>query len=145
MVMEIIGNSMETNEITESNQLIAEFMLPAIYQPSCAGTGDSCFSFEVYYSEENAKQDYPDSAILKYSYDDIEEPTFVDDLLYDKSWDWLMPVVRKIVEYCCNEDEDAFLSDEYTSILTVIPLATIEDAFRVVVEFIKWYNENKKS
>jgi uncharacterized protein CbrC (UPF0167 family) len=65
----------------------------------------------------------------------------LDKLEFHTSWDWLMPVVRKIAEISCNEDEDAFLSDEYTSILDIVPLAIIEDAYRVVVEFIKWYNE----
>ena len=58
------------------------------------------------------------------------------------SWDWLMPVVRKIVELCCDQNnDDLFLSDHYTSILETIPLALIDDAYKVVVEFIEWYNE----
>jgi hypothetical protein len=67
----------------------------------------------------------------------------LDKLEFHTSWDWLMPVVRKIVEISCNENEDAFLSDEYTSILETTPLAIIEDTYKAVVEFIKWYNENK--
>jgi len=66
-----------------------------------------------------------------------------DELYFDTSWDWLMPVVRKIIEICCNDDVDSFLSDEYTSILETIPLAIIEDSHKVVVEFIKFYNQNK--
>lgn len=67
-----------------------------------------------------------------------------DQLLFHSSWDWLMPVVKKIVELCCDEgNDDLFLSDQYTSILDTISIAVIEDAYKVVVEFIKWYNENK--
>jgi len=65
---------------------------------------------------------------------------WVDELRFHSSWDWLMPVVRKIVEYCINESDDAFMSDEYTSILETVSLAVIEDSFKVVVEFIKCYN-----
>jgi len=64
-------------------------------------------------------------------------------LFFNTSWDWLMPVVRQIIEICCNDDVDSFLSDEYTSILETIPLAIIEDSHKVVVEFINFYNENK--
>lgn len=66
-----------------------------------------------------------------------------EDLKFHSSWDWLMPVVRKIVEYCCNESEEAFMSDQYTAVLETVSLAVIEDAWKVVVEFIQWYNENK--
>ena len=66
-----------------------------------------------------------------------------EDMKFNASWDWLMPVVRKIVEVSCDEDENAFLSDQYTSILETVPLAIIEDAYKVVVEFIEWHNKQK--
>jgi hypothetical protein len=66
-------------------------------------------------------------------------------LKYHTSWDWLMPVVRKIVELCCDQDNDyLFESDHYTSILDTVPVAIIEDVHKVVVEFIQWYNEQSK-
>jgi hypothetical protein len=64
-----------------------------------------------------------------------------DELEYHTSWDWLMPVVRKIVTYCIVENDDAFMSDEYTSVLETVPFAIIEDAWKVVVEFIQYYNK----
>jgi hypothetical protein len=71
------------------------------------------------------------------------------NLKFDISWDWLMPVVRKIVELCIDNasvetEDDLFMSDYYTSILDTVPLAVIEDAFRVVAEFIEWYNSIDK-
>lgn len=80
----------------------------------------------------------------------FEQGYMLSELQYHTSWEWLMPVVRKIertvrwLEISCNEDEDAFLSDEYTSILETVPLAIIEDAYKAVVEFIKWYNDQNK-
>ena len=69
---------------------------------------------------------------------------FIGESLPTKiGWQHFMPVVRKIVELSCNEDEECFISDEYTSVLETIPLAVIEDSYKVVVEFIKWYNKNK--
>lgn len=85
-------------------------------------------------------------------FNDETQPWYCDGLscgLYEhsksfhSSWDWLMPVVRKIVEYCTNENEEAFMSDQYSSILDTIPLAVIEDAWKVVVEFIEYYNTLK--
>jgi hypothetical protein len=65
------------------------------------------------------------------------------ELLFHYSWDWLMPVVRKIVEICI-DDGELFESPYYTSILETIPLAIIEDSHKVVVEFINYYNKNKE-
>tara|TARA_R110002126_G_scaffold233844_2_gene378001 strand:- start:41 stop:460 length:420 start_codon:yes stop_codon:yes gene_type:complete len=66
------------------------------------------------------------------------------DLQYHTSWDWLMPVVRKIVDICCNDDDDnLFLSDEYTSILDTVSCAVIQDSHKVVVEFIQDYNKGE--
>ena len=63
-------------------------------------------------------------------------------MTYHESWDELMPVVRKIVHICCNDNEDdLFESDEYTSILETIPLAIMEDAYKVVIEFIDYFTK----
>ena len=70
---------------------------------------------------------------------------FTEYSKYHTSWDWLMPVVRKIVEISCDETDkcDVFMSNEYNSILDTIPLAIIEDSYKVVIEFIKYYNTIK--
>lgn len=65
------------------------------------------------------------------------------ELSYNLSWEWLMPVVRRIVTICCNENDEAFESDEYTSILDVTPLAIKTETYRAVVEFINYYNKIK--
>jgi hypothetical protein len=111
---------MTEEEILEENKLIAHFMG---YKPF--DNGDKRYSSNDWYCGEN---------IIYAQY---------KDLGYDRSWDWLMPVVRKIVDYCINKDEDAFVSDEYNSILDTIPLAVIEDSHKVVVEFIKYYNNEQ--
>lgn len=75
---------------------------------------------------------------------DLKKAGCVESMHYHDSWDWLMPVVRKIVEICI-ENDDLFLSDQYTSILETVPLAIIEDTYKVVVEFLKFYNEDKNN
>lgn len=58
-----------------------DVQLPKMYQPKDAGTGDSCFSFEVWHHKENAQKDYPNSEIIEYNWGDIENPTFIDQPL----------------------------------------------------------------
>lgn len=66
------------------------------------------------------------------------------DLRYHDQWNWLMPVVRKIVELCCDLDnQELFFSDQYTSIIDTVSMAVIEDSYKVVIEFIVWYNAYK--
>jgi len=105
-------------EILEGNNLIAEFM----------GYNVEFVNDERYFT-----------------LDDMLESLSDEELQYHSSWDWLMPVVRKIVLLCIKDDEEdgLFLSQYYDSILDKIPLAVIEDSYKVVVEFIKYYNKEK--
>jgi len=64
----------------------------------------------------------------------------IDDILskyckYHSSWDWLMPVVEKIIY---NYDESKSLD-----IMRELSYAKIESVYQSVIEFIKWYNQNK--
>ena len=69
----------------------------------------------------------------------IQPFVYAEELRFDVDWNWLMPVVRKCVEVAL-EDDELFLSDEYTSLLDTVPLAIMEDTYKVVVEFINKYN-----
>lgn len=53
-------------------------------------------------------------------------------LKYHKSWDWLMPVIDKILS---SEERR-----EYESVITIYP-KSIEKTYNEVVNFIKWYNK----
>ena len=63
-------------------------------------------------------------------------------LKYHKSWDWLMPVIDKILS-----SEEYF---EYKKTLNIytsgvfVNTKFIEVSFNSVVEFIKWYNLKNK-
>ena len=61
---------------------------------------------------------------------------------YKSDWNWLMGVVRRVVEHCL-EDDGLFLSDQYSSILDTVSLANIEDSYNVVLDFIEYYNRLK--
>ena len=69
-----------------------------------------------------------------------------NDLKFHCSWDWLMPVIQKIiktigyksVEYCTTEEWY-----NYTNIARMYIGIDIQHAHYYVVEFIYWYNKNK--
>ena len=94
-----------------NNKLIAEFMGLSIKEGVCYYTdADDMFPMGI----------------------EVEEPY----LPYDKSWDWLMPVVEK----CLDVSNDDNIEDFY-SIQNVVP--NIEATYQAVVEFIKEYNDER--
>lgn len=65
-------------------------------------------------------------------------------LQYHKSWDWLMPVIDKIRsmnEYSGFVDHTSSIVDEGG---VYINTKFIENTWKDVVEFIKWYSNEKK-
>jgi len=75
-------------------------------------------------------------------YDDVENlhpPTAVDKLKYHTSWEWLMPAYKK-----CMTSKQLRGDDDYRTILIdAVIAADIKELYTAVVEFIKWYNQNK--
>ncbi len=84
---------------------------------------------------------------------------FVEGYLkYDKSWEWLMPVIEKIRDVDCVDWIETYSEKkcvEQFSIYTdtdepnapkfrVSTERMIESAFDCVVQFITWYNEKNK-
>ena len=72
---------------------------------------------------------------------------------YHKSWDWLMPIVEKIEKMVNNVTIDQKYSLIYTGFMFNDKQdfqwqenkgSKLENTYNVVVEFILWYNENKK-
>ena len=104
---------------TENNKLIAEFMgLEIIYRPYSNGF--------VELSET--------------------ELCDVDDLKYHTSWDWLMPVVEKAFCVACNKDMEGIMGadNHRQNIIDEHLMFNKIGTYEAVVEFIKWYNENKE-
>ncbi len=118
-------------ETTEKNKLIAEFME---FQKTNIGWYDSEDSLSLSYTNDN---------------------TF-DTLLFDKSWDWLMPVVEKINHLTDDNDkflynftitgswcEVAYTNGEGDFINNEHGGTFVEMIYLTVVEFIKQYNDGK--
>ncbi len=61
----------------------------------------------------------------------------VDDLKYHTSWDWLIPVVREILTRI---DIDSIEYETHNLEYETLD-ADIKGAYKQVVEFIEWYNE----
>lgn len=123
----------EEKEIIEDNKLIAEFMeykfdgiefiipehtiiIPFDCQPK-KSTSLHCFTTTIYKPK---------------------------DLKFHSSWDWLIPVIKKIREIInvkLNIDSFEEIKEQK---LTLNPYDyDIEQVYKAVVEFIKWYNQNK--
>jgi len=73
-----------------------------------------------------------------------------NELKLQKSWDWLMPVVEKII----NKTSLAFHPKQYLEhaedkakeqIFEAMSTIDIDNVYKAVVEFIKWYNKQKLS
>lgn len=106
-------------KILESNKLIAEFMgIKTITQEELEKQ-----------LRENRKNGF------------IHTPNAytLEELKHHNSWDWLMPVINSIYNMDIDEQENNIIGDITHSLVDINILSTYEN----VVEFIKWYNENK--
>lgn len=127
------------NEILKNNKLIAEFM-----------------EFEKYHIKDK-NDGY--LVVLKKGYIPME--TCVAKLQFHSSWDWLMPVVEKIEDLDYNELVSHTYSIEITgngstAYKNICPKGESNIIYRfnlrnnrlkctwiVIIEFIKWYNNQK--
>ena len=73
--------------------------------------------------------------IMHDGYSEYELPSneIVQHLQYHTSWDWLMPVVDK----CYQEHMSKHIAD-------AVMTCDIDEAYKVVVEFIKQYNDERQ-
>ena len=128
---------MKTKDITENNKLTAEFigMKPSKIFGKYSISKDHC----------TCNEDTPDKAMNG----------FASIAKYNTSWDWLMPVVEEIEKLIFNDDiyyEVRQLGGTIVSIMSsdgdeLIYIdnedSRLKSAYRAVVEFIKWYNEER--
>lgn len=115
---------------TENNKLIAEFMglRPVLVKPDVYAYSDLPFF--------STTADSPEKIM----------DTVANYAKYNVSWDWLMPVVIKCFEkYDEVYSTNVFNSENHQFKLNDALLETnINSLYKVVVDFIKWYNEQQK-
>lgn len=132
---------MTLEQIKEGNKLIAEFMGYQILHKK--------YEYLNFNSSNESYWDITEGDIVcdenGNEVDALDNYPFysLEDLPFHSSWDWLMPVVSKCSKtkgfydtkfqtYCKGalffEDLDLY--------------SPIDDIYKAVVEFIKWYNEN---
>jgi len=81
----------------------------------------------------------------------------VEQLKYDESWDWLMPVIEKIETMSMTRGRHFYLHMDAAFVqirvdrVNLQPLAKwgatnnkMQAVYNAVVEFIEWYAKNKK-
>ena len=127
----------------DKNKLIADFMglIPIDNQDELSWY---YVEDEVYFNND-------------FRYNNQIEYTTSDMLPYKESWDWLMPVVEKI-QHLDNEFEvnvnfkieltgavELYINHKRVFGMTAFEVGTLIDAvYEAIIEFIKWYNKNKK-
>ena len=146
---------------TESNKLIAEFMgMPKqIIKDGRSGHKQLVFGLGV---ESDLAQKFHIGEYSTKSFvddgDNIYYALFCTELEYHSSWDWLMPVVEKIESIKTEEGGYSVQIEDNECIIFTsqhqrelghglieynTPQAKLMATYKAVVEFIKWYNENK--
>lgn len=75
-----------------------------------------------------------------YECDDFKLPT--DELRYHTSWNWLMPVVEKILEIV--DEETREINSEGLAIFELAIGTPISEVYKAAVEFIKFYNSQNQ-
>jgi len=115
----------------EANKLIAEFM----NLETQAATGrieDNCFKYDV---EKFLN--------LKTKSWDTVTCVFPSEFRFDEEWNWIMPVVNQIAWRWTYLDEDEE-PECYRLLFLAVTNVEIESVYIHAVEFIEWYNKNKK-
>jgi hypothetical protein len=97
---------------------------------------------------------YDNEEVLKLPY--TSDNTF-DELLFHKSWDWLIPVVEEIglrrfsdkrlmgivTMYSTNRTAiQCYKNEELIQTIDEMDVAGITSTYNAVVRYIEWYNEN---
>lgn len=116
--------------ILESNQLISEFM----------GAVKSDYGNYMIFTVENPK----DCGKINHS-----------EILYNKEWNWLMPVIEKIANYKYEDRDTAYprtfgmIGEQGISMFRFNrhqlfqEKTLLESAYMACIDFIEWHNEKK--
>ena len=127
----------EVKTVDDKNKLIAEFLGA---KPNIKGEYDLWSTTDLNSIFQDDGDPYVETRHSNY---------FGKEMLFNTSWDWLMPVVEKIenfgFEFLIVEDRVKIAHNTDHSIEVIIDFTSgrrkIETVYQALVEFIKWYNE----
>ena len=149
---------MTADEFIDNNKLIAEFMGHDVSQFYVFIPSNGVYKeIEMFWEHRCGKQNKHGN----YEVMSVGQQIPFKSLWYHKSWDWLMPVVEKIEEIAgdnstetikyhrfCVDMSGCFCSitdnQEDVLISECDGGTKLRSTFLAVVEFIEWYNKNKK-
>lgn len=83
-----------------------------------------------------------DNVNYEYNRQSPSNKTVKKILRYHTSWDWLMPVIKKIKDWVPVNNMGISL---YQPINKELQLLDIETTFNAVIKFITWYNQTTKT
>ena len=63
----------------------------------------------------------------------------IEDLPFNKDWNWLMEVIKKIAEL------GVFVFYDSNKFYKLISQFKIESSYKACIDFIKWYNEKNRN
>ena len=126
---------MNNEEIIEGNKLIAEFMGYKEGFPHEGGDYINCSDVVEGYEIPDHERAFPHN-------DDKDSHQFpLNYLEFHSSWDWLVPVVKKILDL----NNMSELYKRMTRVTESLIYLDIQILFEEVVKFIKWYNSQQTS
>jgi len=117
---------MTKKEILKGNILIAEFMQFTQWVDSNRFMGYRNLDISKYNAQQEGMGSKPHAVHF-------------NELKFHSSWDWLIPVVKKIKKY--NSINPLRVADVMISYARI----DIDELFERVVYFIKWYNSQPKT
>ena len=127
---------METEDIIKSNKLIAEFMGGMSHEKETSFIRGYIGLDEFNFQEKDYPETPHDGSCWKFY-----------ELKYHSSWNWLMPVVEKIEKLGYRvtiQGLNCWIDTHKGAIFgTDKKNSKRNSVYIAVVEFIKWYNQNK--
>lgn len=127
--------------IIENNKLIAEFMgcnseEITLFKDEIDKNGNS---LEVTHLNWDRPPFFTDSLYKAYGWGSYSNEVY---MLYESSWDWLMPVVEKCLIGEAEQHSKAriLINKIYENLCSI----NITGTYKEVIEFIKWHNEQNK-
>jgi len=131
---------MKQEEIIEGNKLIAEFM-GAIIDNKTKDSDDPIFEFPVSPSKFN----FPYKRYHLSWFGGFREFANNEER-YNNSWNWLMPVVKKISDFSdIDKHKESTGWYAHYGIESFLFEVNIEKTWELCIEFIKWYNNQIKN